>query len=322
MEWRLSSSTCWSSLEPRVRRYHWSCDFPVKPELLIYKRELLVALENVDLNVLIKHLVKDLVISQEVSKYFNKLDYDRLEHIVVAGFLVNELLRSIKMVQPSLDKLEKEVSDAEHFCAIVKSCLDGKSTENTNSGGIVKFGSVDSPKEIASIYHPGIGQKQYFPDTTDTLTYNDIPLLTMILCRCSHKWEVLGIALYLPEHELAECRKASSNASSLHRVLSTRFRQDRSTFTLQTLKDALESDIVCMKSLADSLEEEYKKQKELTSKKPRPPLIDENNTVVACDGKATLLGLPGSDKAESYEWKKQKAYRVIPIILEFLMMCF
>ena len=55
--------------------------------------------------------------------------------------------------------------------------------------------------------------------SSDILTYKDMSYLTRVLCRCSHKWEELGIALQLLEHELAECRKASNNALSLHSLI-------------------------------------------------------------------------------------------------------
>ena len=269
----------------------------------------MTALENVDLKELMKHLVKDRVVSQELSKCFNNLDYDRLEQEVVAGFLVNELLRSIeskKMVQDFPDKLEKEFSGTEHLCAVVRSCF----TEITNICTTVGIGLVENPKGIASTY-PGIGRKRSFPGiSTDILTYKDIPWLTEVSCECSHKCKELGIALQLPEHELAECRKASSNTLRLHRVLSTRFRRDKSTFTLQTLKDALQSNLVGMKSLAELLEEkfkEHKKEKEFISKKPKLQLSlgNENSTMMASDNRASLLGYPRCDEAQSYQWKKE-----------------
>ena len=292
----------------RWRSYY----YPVKQELLVYKRDLLISLENVNLKELMRHLVKDHDVSQEVSKYFNNLDYDRLAHEVVAGFLVNELLRSIQsrqMIQDSLNKFEKGVSGSEHFCAVLRSCF----AEIINVCG----SSVDSPNEITSNY-TGIGQKRSFPDiSTVILSFEDIPYLTEVLCKCSYKWKELGIALQLQEHELAECRE-HSNAMSLNRVLNKRLNFSHQAagvegaFTLQTLKNALGSNLVGMKSLAESLEEsfkEHKKQAELISKKPRLqlPLGDENSTVVvACDdGKATLLGLPRCDEAQSYQWKKE-----------------
>ena len=275
-----------------------SDDFPAKPKLSDYKNDLMSVLETVDLKGVVKSLVTGNVISYEVSEYFNNFDYDRLKREVVAGFLVNEILRSIESrpaaVKRFLDKLEKKDPVTEHLCAIIRNCLAGNVMDN-------------SPVEI----YTGIGHKRSFPDmTTDILTDNDVPYLTEVICKSSHKWEELGIALHLPEHELAECRKASNNALSLHRVLSKRLSQDTSTgstLTLQTLKSALRSDLVGLKSLAERLDEEYKKQKGQTLKKLRlqSSIVDENNVVKADDGKATLLGLPRCDEAQSYQWKKE-----------------
>ena len=298
-------------MEREATSTFWNRDVPIKPELLVCKRDLLVSLENVDLEGLMKYLVKNHVISQEMSKYFNNLDFKSLQQEVVAGFLVNELLRSIEskpsMVQCSLDELENEFSDTKHLGAAVRSCLY---TENANLCNAMRI-NADSPKKKASTY-TNIGQKQSLPDmSTDILTFKDIPFLTEVLCKCSHKWEELGVALQLQEHELAECRKASSNALSLHKVLNKRLNFSQAagvegTFTLKTLKNALGSNLVGMKSLAEKLGEEYKKQKRHTSEKPRlqSSLVDENSTVMACDGKATLLGLSGCDTAELYQWKK------------------
>ena len=279
-----------------------SDDFPAKPKLSDYKKDFMIVFETVDLKDVVKSLVKGNVISNEVSEYFSNFGYDRLEREVVAevvaGFLVNEILRSIESrpvaVKRFLDKLEKKDPVTEHLCAIIRNCLAGNVMDN-------------SPVEI----YTGIGHKRSFPDmTTDILTDNDVPYLTEVLCKSSHKWEELGIALHLPEHELAECRKASNNALSLHRVLSKRLSQDTSTgstLTLQTLKSALRSDLVGLKSLAERLDEEYKKQKGQTLKKLRlqSSIVDENNVVKADDGKATLLGLPRCDEAQSYQWKKE-----------------
>ena len=290
------------------RRLGLSDDFPAKPKLSDFKKELMIVLETVDLKGVVKHLVKGRVISNEVSKYFSNFDYDRLEREVVAGFLVNEILRSIKSrpgtVKVLLNKLEKKYSVTEHLCAIIRNYLAGSAAKKASFTGSVMD---NSPIEI----YTGIGHKRSFPHmTTDILTDKDIPYLTEVLCKSSHKWEELGIALHLPEHELAECRKASNNALSLHRVLSKRLSQDTSTgsaLTLQTLKSALRSDLVGLKSLAESLEDEYKKQKGQTLKKPRPQssLVDESNTVKADDGTAILLGFPRSDEAQSYQWKKE-----------------
>ena len=288
-----------------------SDDFPAQPKLSDYKKYLMTGLETVDLKGVVKHLVKGNVISYEVSEYFSNFDYDRLEQEVVAGFLVNEILRSIKSrpaaVKLLLDKLKKKDPVTEQLCAIIRNCLAGSATKKNSITG---SGMDNSPIEAYTC----IGHKRPFPDiTTDILNYKDIPWLTEFLCNCSHKWEELGIALQLQKHELAECKKASSNALSLHGVLNIRLNFSSQAagvggaFTLKTLKNALGSNLVGMKSLAESLEDEHKKQKGQTSKKPRPQssLVDENNTVKADDGEATLLGLPTSDEAQSYQWKKE-----------------
>ena len=269
----------------------------VKPELLVYKNDLIVCVKGIDQKELMKHLVDGSVVSQEVSKYFNNLDHDRLEQEVVAGFLVNELLKGIEfrpmMVQLLVATPEKMFSGTEHLCAVVRSCLVGSGIGNT----------VETATAYIDTDH-----EQF----SDIITNKDIPYLSEILCKCSHKWEELGISLKLHEHELAECRKAHSYALSLHRVLSTRLNfsrnavsQDtdaRSAFTLKTLKFALRSDLVGMKALAENFEKTLK-EKKLTSRLQLPLL--ENSTVLACDGKATLLGLPRFQETESYQWKKE-----------------
>ena len=285
--------------------------FPAQPKLSDYKKYLMTGLETVDLKGVVKHLVKGNVISYEVSEYFSNFDHDRLEQEVVAGFLVNEILRSIESrpaaVKLLLDKLEKKDSVTENLCAIIRNCLACSATKKASFTG---SGMDNSPIETYTC----IGHKRPFPDiTTDILNYKDIPWLAKFLCNCSHKWEELGIALKLQKHELEECKKASSNALSLHGVLNIRLNISSlaagvgGAFTLKTLKNALGSNLVGMKSLAESLEDEYKTQKGQTSKKPRPQssLVDENNTVKADDGTATLLGLPRFDEVQSYQWKKE-----------------
>ena len=282
-------------------------DFKIKPELLFYKKDLFVGLESVDLKKLMNHLVKDSVVSLAMSKYFHNLDCDRLEQEVVAGFLVNELLRSIelgRMVLPLVDELEKKISGTEHLCAVLRSCIPSSMSASRVIASSLDGNFVTST--ASSIDHER---------SSDILTYKDIPCLTEVLCKCSHKWEELGVALQLQEHELAECRKASSSVLSLHGILNIRLNLSSqaagvgSAFTLKTLKNALGSDLVGMKSLAESLEEkfkEHKKQEKLISKNPRLQLLEKNRTVMeACDGKATILGLPRCDEAQSYQWKKE-----------------
>ena len=294
-------------MEKQYPRLGFSDDFPAKPNLSDYKKDLIICLKTVDLKGVVKHLVKGNVISYEVSEYFSNLDCDRLEQEVVAGFLVNELLRSIEsgqMVQRLVDKLENKFSGTEHLCAVLRSCI-----ASSMSASRVIASSLDGnfmTSTASSIDHER---------SSDILTYKDIPCLTKVLCECSHKWEELGVALELPKHELAECRKASSNALSLHGVLNIRLNLSSQAasvggaFTLKTLKNALGSNLVGMKSLAKSLEEkfkEHKKQEKLISKNPRLQLPEKNSTVmVACDGKATILGLPRYDEAQSYQWKKE-----------------
>ena len=84
-----------------------------------YKKDLMIVLETVDLKEVVKHLVKGNVISYEVSEYFNNFDYDRLKREVVAGFLVNEILRSIESrpaaVKRFLNELEKKIQSQNTF---------------------------------------------------------------------------------------------------------------------------------------------------------------------------------------------------------------
>ena len=274
-------------------------NFRIKREsLVVYKKVLLDCVKGIDLKELMKHLVKSSIISQKMSKYLYNLDYDRLEHEVVAGFLVNELLRSIQSgkVESLVDKLEKMYSDSKHLCDVVRRCLLCMSTESAIVGN-----DLGSPIETASTY-TGIDHKR----SLDILTFKDIPYLIETLYKCSKKWEELGIALQLSGRELAECRMASSNALSLCMVLSKRLSQHtntKSVFTVQTLKYALRSDSVGMISLAESIEETLKEMK-MTSRLQLQ--LVENSPVLASDGKPTLVGLPMFQETEPYQWKKNE----------------
>ena len=272
-------------------------DFRAKPNLSCYKKDLMISLETVDLKKVVKHLGN--VISCEVSEYFSNFDYGRLKREVVAGFLANELLRSIElrqMVQRLVDNLENKFSGTAHLCAVLRSCIASMSASRVIASSL--DGNLMT-STASSIDHERC---------SDILTYKDISCLTEVLCKCSHKWEKLGVALQLPEHELAECRKASNNALRLRRVLYKRLHFSShdadvgGAFTLQTLKNALGSDLVRMKALAESLEETLEEMK-MISRLQLP--FTENITMEVSDGKATMLGLPRYDEAQSYQWKKE-----------------
>ena len=136
-----------------------------------------------------------------------------------------------------------------------------------------------------------------------------IPLLTEVLADCTHKWMEIGIALRLRTNTIEECGLGTSNSNRLYKILTSWHLTSKRAY-LKNIKSALESKLVGMPSLADSLNNRLRE--ELLSKIPpmrqpywSPIKIEHICSVEIADGKSTLLGVqvPNSEQA-TYQWMK------------------
>ena len=143
------------------------------------------------------------------------------------------------------------------------------------------------------------------------ITFSDrhVPVLASVLSECSHKWEEVGIMLFLPEHIIAECKNGSSNAIKFCNILQAWIRQNKKLARLSTLEIALSSSVVNMHTVGQSLREKIlqiweTKRKELTISELPVPCFSQNEKIVVYDGMSTLLGVQTNGEKMPCRWTK------------------
>ena len=149
------------------------------------------------------------------------------------------------------------------------------------------------------------------------LTIADAEDLTELLAEKCHKWELLAIALKLPECVREKCRGLNDEIIRLNKVITHWLSGDSNTpttTTLHTLKKALGGPIVKECNVCSDLEKRFKpviraRLSLLTVKDKNPfsnPTVtnQSDNTEVG-DGQSTLLLVQASPRQSvSYQWKK------------------
>ena len=139
------------------------------------------------------------------------------------------------------------------------------------------------------------------------LTENHMPRLVELLVSGSHRWEVLGVALGLPEHARGECGNASSNKLKLIRILEEWMTGKYKSATLASLKNALASETVGLYNVSENLTslDQSSEASGMLSAEEDPSLeldFQSFDTEVA-EGKSTILEVQvSSSGGESYQW--------------------
>ena len=167
------------------------------------------------------------------------------------------------------------------------------------------------------------GVEVYPPTTTASgeadiiLTTADAEDLTELLAEKCHKWELLAIALKLPECVREKCRGLNDDIIRLNKVITHWLSGDSNTpttTTLHTLKKALGGPIVKECNVCSDLEERFRPVKrarlsllsEIESPYcSNPTVINQSDNTEVGDGQSTLLLVQASPRQSvSYQWKK------------------
>ena len=149
------------------------------------------------------------------------------------------------------------------------------------------------------------------------LTITDAEDLTELLAEKCHKWELLAIALKLPEHVREKCRGLNDDIIRLNKVITHWLYGDSNTpttTTLHTLKKALCGPIVDEYNVGKNLEEKFRPviraRLSLMSEKEinpfsNPTVTNQSGNTKVGDGRSTLLLVQASPRhSVSYQWKK------------------
>ena len=248
-----------------------------------YKEALILVLKQADTK-FVKKLKEDGIVSSKNYGEFCSLDHRNLDSRLRARYLVKliyEYLRHSGSVLVLL-QFSRVLSQFEY---------------SANLGLFLEI-------ELSNCGASGMGQQPLSDDII--LQDNYVPILTELLVDCSHKWEEMGIALQLCRSVIEACREGVSNPVRLHNILTNYHGK------LDGIKNALESPLVQMPSLALNLKERLRDKiilKMPILRKPQSSFISEPDSqpsrTKVRDGKSTLLGVqvPPSCSA-SYQWKK------------------
>ena len=149
------------------------------------------------------------------------------------------------------------------------------------------------------------------------LTIADAEDLTELLAEKCHKWELLAIALKLPECVREKCRGLNDDIIRLNKVITHWLSGDSNTpttTTLHTLKKALGGPLVKEYNVGTDLEERFRPVKRarlsLLSIKKRnpfsnPTVTNQSGNTKVGDGQSTLLLVQARPRESvSYQWKK------------------
>ena len=149
------------------------------------------------------------------------------------------------------------------------------------------------------------------------LTIADAEDLTELLAEKCHKWELVAIALKLPECVREKCRGLNDDIIRFNKVITHWLSGDSNTpttTTLHTLKKALCGPIVKEYNVGTDLEERFRPVKRarlsLLSEKElnpfsNPTVTNQSDNTEVGDGQSTLLLVQASPRRSvSYQWKK------------------
>ena len=260
--------------------------------LLQYKAKLESSLEEIeDMLKITSELLKYRVISKEFHNKCASLDQDQdhLETEVKVRYILQQVCERVREDNKVYDKLLRVLR---RLGGGVKGVCEAMRKELER----VEGGKASSGAEVGSEMQ---------------LVEQDIADLVKLLVYGSYRWEVIGVALYLPKHKLSDCGEGNDNVARLNNILTTWILGDYDgarPATLNSLRKALASEIVGLGGIA---------QKLLTYERPLDPLPVTKNPSIdteidyqsydseVAEGKSTLLEVQViSNGCESYQWRK------------------
>ena len=263
------------------------------------EKQTIAAMKKKDVKSLSQDLYVRSVISKGVMDKFASLDHGSLPQELMVRYLLQHVYDAMK--------------DNKHVLYLFLEVLDevDESVAGDLRREVHKYELAEVVGESqASQSDVSVGVKRSRASISDyKLCEQDVSLLTEFLVECSHRWEELGIALRLLQHQIEECRKGFSNQIRLYKIVA-QWISNMENPTISKLKNALSSNLVAMHSKACQIEEHFLTEiKLVTSKKycldfELRPIFRSGDTEVA-NGKSALLGFQvASANPVRYHWRK------------------
>ena len=247
--------------------------------LLRYEGKLVAALKKKDVMSLCQNLCERVVISKEVKDKFASLDHDNLKMELKVRYLLQHVYDAVKDNKPVLYSFLEVLGEFDESVA-------------------GELGRELSKYELAQ------------SDVSVRLCEEDVPILTELLSRGSHKSEELGLSLGLHKNQIIQCQKGCSNIIALSNVLLEWITCSKEPCTVNRLKKALASNIVGLNSMASQLGQYFLDEnkghvtKRRHANKEIQAIYCSDDTTVAI-GKSTLLGfLTTSTNPVRHQWRK------------------
>ena len=249
------------------------------------------SLEDADLTKFSLKLVQSKIISKDVKDNFDCLDSAHLEADIQARYLLQQVCERVREDDKVYDRLVRKVlstlgGGVKDVCEAMRKELDR-----------VEEGRVSSGAESGGV----------------SLTAKNVPYLVKLLASGSHRWELIGIALGVPEYVRDECRDCRYNPSKLSHILTawiTGSYNGARPATVDVLREALASEVVEFRKLVEYLNEfnsyvETSIETRLQSLESLPQIECQSYDSEVAEGRSTLLEVQvSSSGCESYQWIK------------------
>ena len=258
------------------------CDESELAVLLRYEGKLVAALKKKDVMSLCQNLCERVVISKEVKDKFASLDHENLKMELMVRYLLQHVYDAVKDNKLVLHS----------FLEVLGEFDKGVAGELRRE--LSKYELTQSDVSVRD----------------SRLCEEDVPKLTELLSRGSHKSEELGLSLGLHKNQIIQCQKGCSDVIALSNVLLEWIRCSKEPCTVNRLKKALASNIVALYNMASQLDQYFLDEikghvtKIQPANKEIQAIYCSDDTTVAI-GKSTLLGfLTTSTNPVRRQWRE------------------
>ena len=247
------------------------------------------SLEDTDLVKFSLKLLQSIIISKDVKDNFDCLDSDHLEADIKVRYLLQQVCERVREDDKVYDRLVRVLR---------------------RLGGGVKDVCEAMRKELDRVEG---GKASGGAEGGVCLTEKDVPYLVKVLVSGSCKWNVIGIALGVPEYVRDECSYHRDNPSKLSRILTAWISgsyDGARPATVDVLREALSSELVMLPKLVQYLNKfntrvETSTETRLPSLESLPQIEHQSYDTKVTECKSTLLEVQvSSSGCESYQWSK------------------
>ena len=247
------------------------------------------SLEDTDLVKFSLKLLQSKIISKGVKDNFDCLDSYHLEADIKVRYLLQQVCERVREDDKVYDRLVRLLS---------------------RLGGGVKDVCEAMRKELDRVEG---GKASGGAEGGVCLTEKDVPDLVKLLVSGSHKSELIGIALGVPEYVRDECSCHRDNPSKLSHILTAWISgsyDGARPATVDVLREALASEVVSRLMLVQYLNEfntlvEASTETRLPSLESLPQIECQSYDTEVAEGMSTLLEVQvSSSGSESYQWSK------------------